>query len=93
MLILEIILTIFAWRKGWRWLALLPMGIALLIGFIIGISIGANGGNVSSIGGGAIVIDIMAVIALIVMLVKGPKGSEQAKEEKENTKFMDQKNF
>jgi len=76
MLILEIILTIFAWRKGWRWLALLPMGIALLIGFIIGLSIGANGGDVTSIGGGAIIIDVMAIIALIIMLVKGPKSNE-----------------
>lgn len=75
MLIIEIILTIFAWRKGWRWLALLPMGIALLIGLLIGFGIGASGGEVTS-GGPAIVIDIMAVIALIVMVAKGPKSKE-----------------
>jgi uncharacterized membrane protein YfcA len=76
MLILEIILTIFAWRKGWRWLALLPMGIALLVGFSIGIGIGANGGDPSSVGFGAVFIDIIAIIALIIMVATKPKSAE-----------------
>lgn len=77
MLIIEIILTVFAWRKGWKWLALLPVGIALLIGFIIGFSVGFSGGDVSTLGNGVIFIDVMAIIALIIMIVKGPKTLEQ----------------
>jgi len=83
MLIIEIILTIFAWRKGWKWLALLPIGLALLIGFSIGIGIGASGGSVADVSGGAVLIDIAAIIALIVMLVKGPKSKEQNELKKE----------
>lgn len=79
MFIIEIILTIFVWRKGWRWLALLPIGIALLIGFIIGISVGMAGGTPTT-GGGIIFIDILAIIALIIMLIKGPKDSINEKE-------------
>jgi hypothetical protein len=42
LLIAEIILTIFAWRAGWKWLALIPVGVAFLIGFIIGTQIDPN---------------------------------------------------
>jgi len=66
LLIAEIILTIFAWRAGWKWLSLLPVGIA----FAIGLAIGASGGEISA---GVIFVDIAAVIALIIMLVKPPK--------------------
>ena len=66
LLIAEIILTVFAWRKGWKWRALLPVGIAFGIGLIIG----ASGGGVTE---GIIFIDVAAVIALIVMVSKAPK--------------------
>lgn len=75
MLIIEIILTIFAWRKGWKWLALLPMGAALLLGILMGFFVGASGGDVDAAKGLAIILDIGAVIALIVMLVKTPKSA------------------
>lgn len=65
LLIAEIILTILAWRKGWRWLAIIPVGIAVLIGMILGFSGGALEG--------AFVFDILAIIALIVMWSKPPK--------------------
>lgn len=73
MLIIEIILTVFAWRKGWRWAALLPTAIALLIGLFMGFGVGASGGNVEGAMGMGIILDILAVIALIIMVVKGPK--------------------
>jgi hypothetical protein len=28
MIIIEILLTIFAWRKGWRWFSLIPIATA-----------------------------------------------------------------
>jgi MFS family permease len=75
LLILEIILTIFAWRRGWKWYALLPLGIAFAIGFLVGLSTGASGGLVGDIGW-VIVFDIAAVIALIVMCAVKPKSTE-----------------
>lgn len=76
LLVAEIILTTFAWRKGWKWLALLPIGIGLLIGFFMGFGVGASGGNVDSIKGVSFVLDVIVVIVLIVMNVVGPKSKE-----------------
>lgn len=72
MLLIEIILTIFVWRKGWKWRSLLPVGIAFLAGILIGMGAGMAGGNIDNIGP-AVLLDLFAIIALIVMLVKGPK--------------------
>ena len=38
LLLLEIWLTITAWRKGYKALALIPLGLAVLIGFSIGLN-------------------------------------------------------
>lgn len=78
LLIAEIILTIFAWRKGWKWLALLPVGICLLIGFFIGFT----GGSLE--GGMTIVPDLIATGILIWMVVKGPKSNETEEATKTN---------
>lgn len=72
MLIAEIILTIFAWRKGWRWYSLIPMAVALVFGFFLGAGIAASGGNTDSIRGLGIIIDILVVIVLIIMNIKIP---------------------
>jgi len=71
LLIAEIILTIFAWRKGWKWLALLPLAIAFTIGMIIGFTSGIDGNL-----GVAAALDIAAIIALIVMIAKPKKIKE-----------------
>ena len=76
LLLLQIILTITAWQKGWRWTALLPLGIALGIGFIIGLSVGESGGSISDVQGLTIFLDICAVVALGVMCYRGPKVPE-----------------
>jgi uncharacterized membrane protein YfcA len=65
LLIAEIILTVFVWRKGWKWLSLIPLGVA----FLIGMMLGASGADLSS----AFIFDGLAIIALIIMLVKNPK--------------------
>ncbi len=72
-LIAEILLTIFAWRNGWKWLSLLPVGIAMVIGLIVGMGIGASGGSVDAVKGFVVIFDILAIIALIVMVSKKPK--------------------
>lgn len=73
LLIIEIILTIVAWRKGWRYKSLIPMGSALVIGFLLGFGVGLSGGSLASVSGLAITLDVLAVIALIVLCVVKPK--------------------
>lgn len=75
MLLIEIILTIFAWRNGWKSLALIPIGVALLLGFFIGLGAGSSGGDVSSAMGMAIVLDVIAIIVLAVMCFKSKKSN------------------
>lgn len=77
MLIIEIILTIFVWRKGWKWLSLLPVGVASLIAFSFGFLIAASGGDVANIESGLIFFDIIAIVALIIMLTNSPKTNNQ----------------
>ena len=68
MLIIEIILTIVAWGRGWKWLAILPLGLAFGVGLIAGAS-GATMNDLESL----IWVDILAIIALVVMsIVKKP---------------------
>jgi predicted exporter len=62
MLIIEILLTIFAWRKGWRWFSLIPVATAFSIGLMFGFSQIEPGVN-------GIFIDILAMIALILMII------------------------
>lgn len=76
MIIIEIILTIFAWRNGWKWLSLIPMGSAILIGFFIGLGAGMSGGDSSSLVG-LFMFDIAAIIALIVMVSKKKISNEK----------------
>jgi uncharacterized protein YacL len=47
-----------------------------LIGFIIGLSIGASGGSINDIPSVSIVLDVIAVIALIVLCSIKPKSNE-----------------
>jgi hypothetical protein len=65
MLIIEIILTVIAWQKGWRWLSLIPIGAAFCIGLLIGMS----GGTINA---GVVFVDVLAIIALIIMCFKKP---------------------
>jgi len=69
-LILEIVLTVLVWNKGWRWLSLIPLGIAVLVGMIIGAS-----GQTEI--GAYIIFDVLAVIALIVMLLNPNKPKKE----------------
>jgi hypothetical protein len=72
MLLIEIVLTIFAWKNGWRWYSLIPVGLGGLLAFTAGFAIGASGGSVDNMGWVAI-FDVAAIIALIVMVSKKPK--------------------
>jgi len=85
LLIIEIVLTIFAWRKGWKWYSLIPVGIAAGAGFFIGLGIGYAGGS-ASVFNGVIVFDILAIVALAIMCYVPPK-FEQLEDTKEIPPF------
>jgi len=74
LLIAEIVLTVLVWQKGWKWLSLIPVISALLIGLMFGIV----GGSLI-VSPWIILIDVLAVIALIVMLNITPKKNNELK--------------
>lgn len=47
-MILEILLTITAWKRGWRWWALLPVAIVFGTAFLAGVVIGASGSKIEN---------------------------------------------
>lgn len=67
MIILQILLTIWAWRKGWKWYSLIPICIAIIIGIIVAMA------NVPEINGKEWIItflgDILIVITLMNMII------------------------
>ncbi len=85
--ILEIIFTVAAWRKGWRWRALLPIALPVLVGFILGLSVASSGGSVQDaqrlveeIQGFAIFLELVCLGALIVMTIRGPRAPQKTQE-------------
>ena len=69
LIILEIILTIVAWKRGWKALSLLPIGIAFGVGLLAGLT-----GNVTpEFMQVAMFLDGIAIISLIVMSIVGKK--------------------
>jgi hypothetical protein len=68
---LEIILISVAWRKGWRWRALLPLAVAYPLVFMGAAISGSNGE-----GAPLIVLGILVeLVSLIIMAVKAPASS------------------
>ncbi len=68
--IIEIVLTIVAWRKGWGWKALIPLLITGSIAFGSGFVMGLRGTPIMSALPFFILLDIGCIIALIAMVVK-----------------------
>lgn len=73
LLALEIILTITAWRKGWRGWALLPLGLGVVLGLVIGSSAGVAGVRAEAVLGPCLIFDVLVIIALAVMAAKAPR--------------------
>lgn len=80
-LILEIILTIIAWVRGWKWRALIPLISLLVIGFMAGMLLLSLGIDPEVFVPAGIFIDFLGVIALIIMIVVKPKKSAQKEKE------------
>jgi uncharacterized membrane protein YfcA len=84
MIILEIALTIAAWRKGWRLRALVPLASAITVGFLMGAAVGAAGGAIDNVMPLFFVTELVCLGALIVMAnrtpinARVPKGIEES---------------
>ena len=60
-------LTVRAWKRGWRTWALLPVGFALVWGFAVGANAAANGSSGEDLLLPCLVGDLLAVGALVVL--------------------------
>jgi len=67
MLIAEIIMTVIAWRRGWRWQALLPMAVAFMVGASFEVTQVWCGPN-RNFNTAAVLVDVLALLALFQML-------------------------
>src|SRR5690349_16993695 len=69
LLLVEIFLTAKAWRKGWGARALWPMGVNLIIGFLVGLVAGLSGSppSLASILPYAAALDLTAIGVLAWM--------------------------
>jgi hypothetical protein len=74
MMLIQIGLTVTAWRKGWGPKSLVPLGIVVGVAFLTGISLTFSGissnGVLTAI---AIPLDLGGAIALLVMSLRAPK--------------------
>ena len=70
MLLVEIGLTIWAWRRGWKGWSLVPWVAVLLIAFLVGAAVGVSGGEVENVEGLGSFIELVGIVALIVMIAR-----------------------
>ncbi len=70
LLLVEIGLTVAAWKRGWKWWSLVPLAISFFAGMIFGaVSAGTNGPRDIPFAL-AITTDILIITALVTMVVR-----------------------
>jgi hypothetical protein len=72
-LLTEIGLTVAAWRRGWRWWALLPLGGAVGLAVFLGIAVGASGGSVAQAKPVFLLLDLIGIGTLIGLVARAPR--------------------
>ncbi len=77
--IIEIVLTVLVWKKGWKALALIPLAVALFGGFMYGLWASANDVEMNLFA--TLPLDLVVIVVLAVMYSKPrtkdtPKQSE-----------------
>jgi hypothetical protein len=83
LLVLEIMLTITAWRKGYKGFALIPVGFAIMTGLLIG----ANNPDADVLS--VIWVDILAIVVLGVMIaVAQTTENKEVKETEESGELI-----
>jgi uncharacterized membrane protein YfcA len=83
-LIIEIILTVNVWRKGWKWKALIPIASFFTLGFLIGVTVTLAGGQVNVLV--LLPIDLLCIFVLIVMSNKSPQKKQSPKKDQQPKK-------
>ncbi len=68
--IIEIGLTVRAWRRGWGWKALIPMVLTGCFSFGGGFLVGLRGGSMMDYWPVFIGLDVLCIIVLLVMASK-----------------------
>ena len=72
-ILIEIGLACAAWSAGWKWKALLPVGGVLGTICVLGLVIGASGGDTRDYEWIVLVGDAVTIVALIAMVKLCPK--------------------
>src|SRR4030042_6179325 len=75
-LIPEIGLTIWAWNRGWKGWALLPVPLGYAAAFLMGFIMGAMGFSENDIIAPALILEGLIFAVLIFMIAKGRKQEE-----------------
>lgn len=78
MLLFEIWLTVVAWRKGWRMYALLPLGIGMIVAFLVGMAVGASSGSIEHTAPVFFLLDLICLGVLIGMAIRKPQRVQSA---------------
>jgi hypothetical protein len=73
--LIEIWLTVAAWRKGWRWRALLPFGGAFALMFLVGVGVASGGARVGDVRPLGLMSDLLVIGVLAAMIKHAPKSS------------------
>ena len=77
LLIIEILLTISVWKRGWKGWALLPMGIVLGVAFVMGLVVGTTGVSEQDFVGPCLILELLGIVALVIMAARVPKRNHQ----------------
>jgi len=70
-IVIQIGLTLWAWNRGWKAWALLPVGIPFVAGLVWGVYTGINGATVANMESVLILMDLSSMVILVGMIGKG----------------------
>jgi hypothetical protein len=73
LLIVEIWLTVKAWRKGWRAKALVPGGILLAAVFLMGVAVEGSGGSIEAVMPLGLLLELACIGVLIRLATRAPR--------------------
>src|SRR3989442_1133096 len=73
--VIEVLLTIAAWRKGWGAKALIPLGIGLAVAMLLGAMVGASGGPraVTQVFPLFVLMDLAVIGVLVRLALRAPE--------------------
>lgn len=73
LLMVEIGLTVAAWRKGWRAKALLPLGILMAVAFLMGLAAEGSGGSIEAVMPLLLLLELACIGVLIRLAMRAPR--------------------